>query len=270
MNEQIVAQALTRGTFWESFVLQAHSPALMTHIAAGVTAVLAGAAALLFPKGHASHIAAGRAFVVAMLLIGLSGPLIAKSHIAFATSLLAAYFAATAWRSITRPADNSSNRFEIAALAVVLGIAATCVMFGQQAAANATRTLDGFPPAFHYVFAGIALIAASLDLNFILRGRGGRLTRHLGRMCIALLMAGISFFFSQQDRFPEVVRRSGVLALITLAPLAFMIFWFVRVRFMSKTNFNPALVVAGRALGAAYLAAAAIGLLALFLPRGVR
>lgn len=270
MNGEIVAQALTRGTIAESFVLHVYAPALATHIGSGVAAVLAGATALLLPKGHASHGVAGRVFVVAMLLIGVSGPLIAKSHIAMLTSILAAYFVATAWRSIRRTADGS-NRFEIAALIVALGIAACCVAFGRQAAENAKRTLDGFPASFHYVFAGIALTAAVLDLNVIVRGRvagAPRLSRHLGRMCFGLLLAGSSFFFGQQDRFPAMVRQSGVLTLITLAPLAFMLFWFVRVRFMSRTRFHPMLEVTGRALGVAYLAAAAIGLLALFLPRG--
>jgi len=271
MNGEIVAQTLARGTIVEGFVLHVYSPALMTHIGAGIVSVLSGATALLLPKGHAAHRLAGRVFVVAMLLIGLSGPFIAKSHIAMLTSLLAAYFVATAWRSITRTAENSSNRFEIVALMVVLGIAACCVVFGQQAAASPQRTLDGFPASFHYVFAGIALTAAALDLNVIARGRvagAPRLSRHLGRMCFGLFMAGSSFFFGQQDRFPVTVRQSGILALITLAPLAFMLSWFVRMRFMSVTTFHPMLALTGRVLSAAYLAAAAIGLLALFLPRG--
>ncbi len=272
MINEIVAQTLANGTLAESFVHSAYAPALATHIGAGVVSILSGAAALNFSKGDARHRVAGQAIVLGMLLIGLSGPFIAKSHVAMLTPIIADYFVITGWRSIRRTTQEGSNLFEIIALCVVVCLAATYVMLGQQAAASASGSLDGFPASFHYVFAGLALAAAAMDLNVIARGRvvgAARLSRHLGRMCFGLLLAGMSFFLGQRDRFPVEVRRTGILLFITLAPLAIMLFWLVRVHFMPNARFHPALEFAGRTLCAAYFAVTAIGLLALFRPRGI-
>lgn len=270
MNAEIIAQTLTRGTAAEWFVVHAYAPALFTHIASGVATLVAGVSAVMLPKGGRGHRIAGRVFVVAMLLIGVSAPVIAQSHIAMVIPVFAAYLVATAWRTITRVPETNASFFDIVALMVVLGVAACCFVFGRLAAATAKGALDGYPAAFHYVFGGLALAAGLADLNVLARRRftgAPSVARHLGRMCFGLLLAGTSFFFGQQDRFPEVIRRSGVLAYIVLAPLAFMLFWLVRVRLMPRIKFHPQLEFTGRVIGFVYLVAVAIGLFGLFLPR---
>lgn len=272
MDTEIIAQRLAHGTFAGGFIRAAYAPALITHTTAGVVALVSGAAALLFHKGGDLHKIAGRAFVVAMLAVGLTGPLIAKSRVAMLTPLLAAYFVATAWRSAARNQE-SSQVFELITFALVLGLAAFLFVFGSWAAHSSTGSLDGFPASFHYVLGGFAALAAAFDLKLLLRhrppSRASTISRHLGRMCLALLMAGTSFFIGQQDRFPEFIRESRLLALIAFAPLAFLLFWLVRVRLVSRARFHPALEMAGRVVCILYVTLVAAGLFGLLRPRGL-
>ena len=65
------------------------------------------------------------------------------------------------------------------------------------------------------------------------RGISGthRVARHLWRMCFALFVAASSLFLARQQYFPDLMRRSGSLYLLSFLPLVVMIFWLVRVRF---------------------------------------
>ena len=58
-----------------------------------------------------------------------------------------------------------------------------------------------------------------------------RITRHIWRMCVALLIAAFSFFLGQQQVFPASVRGSPLLLVPEIAVLGVMVFWLVRVRF---------------------------------------
>jgi uncharacterized membrane protein len=270
MGADIVAQGLARGAFADALVA-AYEPAKFAHTSAGVVALLAGATALLFHKGETAHRLAGAVFAVSIFVVGLSGPLIAESRVSFLTAPLAAYFVATAWRSARRR-EESSIAFEAVALLFSLGLASFYFLFGAQAAASPGGQLDGYPASFHYAFGGIAAFAALLDLNVVLRKTvswAPRIARHLWRTCFALFFAGASFFIGQADRHPEYIRDSGVLVPIAFAPLVFLFFWLVSVRVFRTTKLPPVLVVPGRIVGVVYLIAIAVGLFALFRPRGV-
>jgi hypothetical protein len=64
--------------------------------------------------------------------------------------------------------------------------------------------------------------------------RGGisgarRIARHLWRMCFAFFIAAASVFLARQQLFPALLRRTGVLVLLSFLPLLLMIFWLIRV-----------------------------------------
>jgi hypothetical protein len=63
-----------------------------------------------------------------------------------------------------------------------------------------------------------------------------RISRHLWRMCFAFFIATGSFFLGQQDVLPEAVRGSPILFVLAFAPIALMLFWFVRVRFSTMIS----------------------------------
>jgi hypothetical protein len=58
-----------------------------------------------------------------------------------------------------------------------------------------------------------------------------RLARHLWRMCFALFVAAASIFLARQQLFPALMRKTGMLLLLSFLPLILMIFWLIRVRF---------------------------------------
>jgi len=96
---------------------------------------------------------------------------------------------------------------------------------------------DGRFAAVAFVFGGVALLAAALDLRMITRGGvvgAQRLARHLWRMCTALFIAVMSFFLGQSQVFPYAVRTSGLLAVPGIVVATLLVFWLVRVLFTRK------------------------------------
>ena len=137
------------------------------------------------------------------------------------------YFIVTAWVAARRR-DGVSGRFEIAACAVSLGMAAL-MLWGGLAGTSATPV--GVGPVF--ILAGVCLIAGLGDLHAVLRKTltvVQRRSRHLWRMCFAFFVATGSFFLGQQDALPAAVRGSPVLVVLAFAPFGVMAFWLVRVR----------------------------------------
>ena len=212
------------------------SPVMLIHVVAGSTALLSGAAALILRKGGRSHGKAGTVFFAAMVVMTLTGALIAAFKPERATAvigLITCYLVATSWWT-ARHCEGKAGRFELVALAAIASCAIAELGFGLIAINMPRGRIDFLPWQPMFVFAGLAALAAALDVNFILRGRlsnAQRIARHLWRMCAAMLIATTSFFQGQQDLFPAAVRGSFVWFLPALAVLAALIFWIFRVRF---------------------------------------
>jgi uncharacterized membrane protein len=212
---------------------------MLIHIAGGTTALSCGAAAMILRKGGRLHRKAGNVFFGAMLVLALSGSLMAMGLVTpgrdrgtAVIGILTAYLVTTAWGAARRR-DGRTGGFELAALAVGAGCALAMLGTGIQAAASPEGKVDSLPAAVFFVFGGVAAMAAALDVNFILRRQAPaqRIGRHLWRMCTALLIATTSFFLGQQDEFPKAWQGAFLWYLPPLATLLAMIFWILRVRF---------------------------------------
>ena len=207
-----------------------HSLLMGIHIAAGILALPAGAAAAAARKGGTLHARAGTWFVGSMLVLGVTAAILEPFRAQPGSpinGIIVCYFVATSWVAARRR-DGVSGRFEIAAGAAALGMAAL-VIWG---ALNGATTPAGPGPVF--VIGGLLLVGGLGDLNAVLRGKLGpaqRLARHLWRMCFAFFIATGSFFLGQQDVLPAAVRGSPVLLLLGFAPFGIMVFWLVRIRF---------------------------------------
>jgi len=207
---------------------------MVAHVAGGGAALAAGAVALLARKGRGLHARAGTAFAATMLVMASTGAVLAAmkpSRLSVVAGTLTCYLVATAWSAV-RHRDRRAGTLEIAALPVALLCVAAGVLFGLQATLDPTGRLDRMPPAPHFIFAGLAALAAGLDLRLILVGldRNQRLKRHLWRMAAALSIAALSFFVGQQKHLPALLRGSPILFLPTLAVLGVMAFWLFRLR----------------------------------------
>jgi uncharacterized membrane protein len=209
-------------------------PTLIVHIASGGVALPAGAAALWFRKGGGPHAKVGTVFFGAMLVLTVTGWAIASLKPDWGTAVIAiltAYLVATSWVTARRR-DGKAGPFELFGFAVATACAVTFLGLGF----FGVHQPNSLPPAVNFPFAALAVLAAALDLNFILR-RGvspaQRIARHLWRMCTALLIAAFSFFLGQQKVMPTSWQGSPFLFVPPLTVLALMVFWLLRVRFSS-------------------------------------
>jgi hypothetical protein len=220
------------------------SPILAFHICAGVLGFLSGATAVTFRKGSRRHGLAGDVFVISMLCMSASGV-----YLAFMKSqqgnvpggALTFYLVATAWMTARRR-DGEPGIFDWSALLAVLAVLAVTVTWGLEAANSHTGLKYGYPVGPYFLLGTVALLAAAGDVRMLVRrGISGtaRIARHLWRMCFALFIAASSIFLARQQLFPALLRKTGVLTLLSFLPLILMIFWLFRVRFTNAYKKQP-------------------------------
>jgi hypothetical protein len=130
--------------------------------------------------------------------------------------------------------ERETGLSEFGLLLVALAYGATCMIFGWEAAISATGLKEGYPPVLYFVFGSVALLCAAWDVRMFIRGGvsgAQRIARHLWRMCLALLIAALSFFLGQVRFFPKAILKThlNIVPIIIVAVL--MIFWLFRVRF---------------------------------------
>jgi hypothetical protein len=146
------------------------------------------------------------------------------------------YLVATAWMTVRRK-EGTTGAFETGAMLVAAAGAIAIFLFGLQAAANPKVMPGGAPVAAYFIMAGVAALAAGLDLKVILRGGISgvqRIARHLWRMCFALFIASGSFytqFIVRKVHLPAFLHHSQLLFIPIVAPLFLIVFWMFRVRF---------------------------------------
>jgi uncharacterized membrane protein len=219
------------------WVFVAADTVLVLHIAGGGIAMAAGVAALLTRKGERAHRVAGTVFFLAMLLTAGIGATVSP----FLTDgqrpntiagILTFYLVLTAWTAVMRQ-DGGVDRFAILGFFVALGTAVAGVLFAMEAQMSPTGTIDASPPQAFFLFMIVGGFAAASDLKVILVGGisgAPRIARHLWRMCVGLFIAAGSFFLGQPQALPSFLRGTYWPFVFTFAPLAFMLFWLIRVR----------------------------------------
>jgi hypothetical protein len=212
------------------------SPLLVLHIIGGTLGVLSGFVAVFLRKGSRRHALTGNVFVISMLVLSLSGLILAIMRSQPGNILGGAFtfcLVATAWMTAHR-GDGRPSIFDWAGLLACLAIGAFEVTFGVEAAMSATGLKFDYPPGPFFFFGFVALLAATGDIRMIVRGGISgpqRVARHLWRMCFALFVASASIFLARAHLFPAIFRKTGALYFLTFLPLGLMIFWSLRVRF---------------------------------------
>ena len=210
--------------------------ALAVHLAAGLTAIVAGTVALAVTKGGHLHKRSGLAFTWAMVVLGLTAAGIglyeSRPGQVFA-GLLAAYLVFTAMTTV-KPLPGIGRRVNVALMVLAFGYAVTSLLGGVREWLDPTIPVVGRPRVVPPLVIGTVMLLASFgDLRAIRAGglQGSRrLARHLWRMCFALFIATGSFFLGQMKFIPEPVRIVPLLLVLAFAPLLFLLFWMWRVR----------------------------------------
>ena len=211
-------------------------PILVLHIIAGTLGMLSGFAAMALRKGSRRHNIVGDVFVVSMLTLALSGTYLAvlksqPGNILGGTFTF--YLVVTGWM-VARRGDLRTGLFDWAAFLIGFAVAAVEITCGFEALMSPTGLKYDYPPGPYFFMGSIAMLAVIGDVRMLVRGGIAgtqRVARHLWRMCFAQFIAAASIFLARQDRFPVFLRRTGVLAFLSILPLLVLIFWLVRVRF---------------------------------------
>jgi hypothetical protein len=207
---------------------------LYLHIIGGTVGLLSGYLAIFAAKGSSLHRKSGLLFVGAMLLMGLSGSLIAAvtgAGLSVIAGLVTAYLVTTALTTV-RQRTVAIQRIDRVAMVIALAVGLVSLLLGLELLVNG-GTRDGKPP-FPFIFMGLpALLGGIADLRMLRAGGltgSRRLARHLWRMSYALLIAAMSFFLGQANLFPEPLRSLPLLAIPVVVVLVTMLYWIWRVR----------------------------------------
>ena len=199
------------------------------HVTAGVIAIVAGFVALYAFKGGALHRKSGTIFACAMLVMSLSGAVMAVGRAGAAINipagLVTAYLVITSLATV-RPRSSGSQRLDRAAMVAAFAIGAGSLLI---AISGGARGGMAFPLV---MFGVVALFAGEGDRRMIRAGGlkgASRLRRHLWRMCTALFIAAASFFLGPLRRIPEPLRLPAF-RLIPLVVLVTMVYWLWRYR----------------------------------------
>ena len=214
-----------------------YSPLLILHICGAIVGLLSGTAALIFRKGFRVHRAAGNVFFISMLVMSGSGAYLAafvKPNIGNVFGgVLTFYLVATGWLTVKRK-EGQTGLPEFALLLIALAQGFGGLLLGWEAARSASGLKEGYPPMLYFIFGCVGLLFAAFDVKMLVRGGvsgAQRVARHLCRMCVAFLIAALSFFLGKQQHFPEAIRGSQILNAPMILIVVVMIYWLIRVRF---------------------------------------
>jgi hypothetical protein len=151
---------------------------------------------------------------------------------------LTLYLVATSWVTARRR-SGTPGIFDWCALVAVLALVSLTATWAVEAFRSPTGMKNGYPPGPFLFLGTVALIAMIGDIRILVKGKIAgvrRIARHLWRMCFALFIASASIFLARQRLFPEFMRSSGTLYVLSFLPLVVMIFWLYRVRAARLTS----------------------------------
>lgn len=207
------------------------SPLLLIHVGGAVVGLLSGYLSIFLRKGSDIHRLAGNVFVLSMMAMSSTAVYLAvfvnPVAINAVVGTLTFYLVTTAWLA-GRRREPKFNVYEKGAMAVVAVDGAFALAYGLQQ----TAPQHGVPTQIYFVFGTIALLLAFSDLRAWRRGGvegTKRIARHLWRMCLALMIATLSFYPGQARLLPPEIRKSGLLWTPMLVLVVLTIYWLIRV-----------------------------------------
>lgn len=228
-----------------------YSPILIVHICAGTLGLLSGTAAMSFRKGSRPHVLAGKVFVISMLIMGVFAVYLAivrHQPNNIGGGITTVYLIGTAWLTARRR-DGEASRFDWVLMLVPLTLGILTSMNGLKVVRSGASSQDGVPVGMTFFIGSVLLLAAAGDVRMLLRGGvsgAKRIARHLWRMCFGLFIASGSFFMGPNNRplrlltnvgigqhLPSALFSVGLYLVLTVLPLVLLVFWLIRVRFVS-------------------------------------
>lgn len=197
---------------------------LVLHTLVGSLVLLCGFGALLSTKGSTLHRNLGNLFTLAMLLTALSAIMMDIDQGNWPVmGTFSGYLAISGWQTVRKPLGHTGWSD-----VVILIFGATLAFGLLTLGLEGVKPGDDIPSEMFLVFGAIASLAAIGDLRRLLRGGNHhtlRITRHLWRMCTALILSLMAFL--AQPVIPEVLRGAW-LWLPVLALMLVTLYWMIR------------------------------------------
>ena len=228
-----------------------YSPILVLHICGGTLGLLSGTAAISLRKGSRRHVLAGKVFVASMLIMALGAVylgIVKHQPSNVSGGVFTFYLIGTAWLTARRR-DGETGRLDWVALLIPLALGVLTWLNGINVVRSGASSPDGVPVGMAFFMGSVMLLAAAGDVRMLVGGGvcgAKRIARHLWRMCFGLFIAAGSFFLGAANRplrllstvglgqhLPQALFSVGVYLVLTVLPLVLLVFWLVRVRFMS-------------------------------------
>ena len=204
------------------------------HILTGTIALISGALSFSVTKGSNLHKKFGLAFVVSMVVMAISGSLLAflnAEKLNMVAGLVTLYLVVTAYLTVQSYKVNLTIiNSAFMTLGFVVGFYA--IYTGMTFLISGATSIDGNPIQVIIVFGSISVLAATLDIRAIKKRRLSRkqqLIRHVWRIGTAMFIATASFFLGQSQAIPEPMRNTVTLAGPVLLVLGVTAFWLFRV-----------------------------------------
>src|SRR5581483_7703719 len=235
----------------------AFSPILIVHICGGSLALLSGAAAMSFRNGSRWHRAAGKVFVVSMLIMATAAIYIAVPKHETGNingGIVTFYMVMTAWLTARRR-DGETSKYDLVLLLIPVVFATLTLISGIEKLRIPGPPKDGVPAGMHFFMASIMLLAFAGDVRMLARGGlfgSQRIARHLWRMCFGFFIATGSFFLGPANRPLRFLRTLGlrqqifhtvlrqeVLIFLAFLPLLLLIFWMIRIKVTKDYDKGP-------------------------------
>jgi hypothetical protein len=204
-----------------------------------------------FRKGSRPHVLAGKVFVISMLIMGVFAVYLAivrHQPNNIGGGITTVYLIGTAWLTARRR-DGEASRFDWVLMLVPLTLGILTSMNGLKVVRSGASSQDGVPVGMTFFIGSVLLLAAAGDVRMLLRGGvsgAKRIARHLWRMCFGLFIASGSFFMGPNNRplrlltnvgigqhLPSALFSVGLYLVLTVLPLVLLVFWLIRVRFVS-------------------------------------
>ncbi|BBN82505.1 hypothetical protein PA25_24900 [Pseudoalteromonas sp. A25] len=210
------------------------STVLYVHILFGAIAVIAGYVALFTKKGKARHIQFGNWFVVTMILMAISGVVIAylmPMIITVFAGLYTMYLVLTGV-GVFKLADKRRSYYNIAMMITSLLIGLSSLVCAYWAAQSETGLYQRVSIEPYIMFGVLPLISAILDIRYMrvqtLTSKM-RISRHVWRMCFAMFIAVGSFVGQGLKSAPEAVANFVLVEYADAIILLIMLYWLIKV-----------------------------------------
>lgn len=201
------------------------------HLLVGTCSVVAGFTSLLAKKGSGIHKLAGHVYVIAMVMLCLSGFYLSYARelqFTFLLSALSLYLVVTGWLAVNQKFLHSTIKGRLEAICSAL-LCLTCLVLSAFGIGLNWSYPSTEPPYEAYAFIGLCtgffVYGDMKQLRSGVHEKTSQIKRHLTRVGSSMLIATIVFFLGNNHVLPESFRTVPILLTPIITVLVVTLFY---------------------------------------------